>query len=296
MQENNLSSSHQAKYRVVKANKGSIWLKDAYLMFKMSIATWLGITAFLIMVLLVPILNNIIALLMPILLGGLMIGCHQITTTTPIKFDHLFSGLKKHGKELLILSSIYAIASLIIMFATLYVMQLFNVNTQDIIPSNANQMSAEEIIEWAKGIDQSKVFPILLLALLISLALMIPLFMAIWFAPAIIVLQKQSAIQSFKLSFLACKDNFMPFLIYGLFAFAYLILFFFTISLLLLIIPILAIPAMIFGYLGMFAISLISIYTAYIDLFNVSENSTVANNESNSNNNSAKDDDSSMLA
>lgn len=304
MQENNSSenSPHNfpnktpLNYRIVKSHQGSVWLKDAFLRFKSSVAVWLGITAFMIMLLLIPILNNAVALLMPLLLGGLMIGCHESTSSKAIKFDHLFSGLKNDGKALLLLSLIYAACSVIIMVLTVYVMQLFDVNLQEFIPTNVDKMTPEQMIEWLNSIDQSKALPILLLGFLISLALMIPLFMAIWFAPALVVLQKQSALNSFKLSYLACKDNFMPFLIYGVMAFVYLMLFFFIISLLFLILPILAIPAMIFGYLAIFAISLISIYTAYIDIFDFENNQNENDEINRQNDNNNSDDETSMLA
>ena len=53
---------------------------------------------------------------------------------------------------------------------------------------------------------------------------------------------------------------------------------------------------MIFGYLAMFAISLISIYTAYIDIFNISKNNHSNTEHSKSDESSVSDDDSSMLA
>ncbi|MGZ8266792.1 MAG: BPSS1780 family membrane protein [Burkholderiales bacterium] len=54
-----------------------------------------------------------------------------------------------------------------------------------------------------------------MLALLIVLALIIPVNMALWFAPALVMLQNQAAPRALAQSFKGCIRNFVPFLIYG---------------------------------------------------------------------------------
>ena len=58
-----------------------------------------------------------------------------------------------------------------------------------------------------------------LFALLLSSLLLIPLWMAMWFAPALVLFNGMSPIEACKASFAACLKNILPFLILGLIAF-----------------------------------------------------------------------------
>jgi uncharacterized membrane protein len=62
-------------------------------------------------------------------------------------------------------------------------------------------------------------FRLLLLAILVMLALTIPLYMAIWFAPALVVFHDVKPIAAMRASFSACMVNFIPFLVYGVVTF-----------------------------------------------------------------------------
>jgi len=284
-------ASTEITYLKVPASRGSIWLSRAYRLFVSSPGVWFGIAGFLMVMLMLPFINHLVAILMPVLIGGLMLGCHKQSKTSPIKFEHLFEGLKSNTKELLLLSAFYAGLSVLISLATFYIMLMFGVNIEELIanlvPKTQTVMTQEQALEWMQGLERDGILMKLLLALLIFLALMIPLFMAFWFAPALVVLNKASAAQALKISYLACKDNFVAFLIYGLVAFVYLIAFFVIISILMILIQPIAIILIFVGYLAIFAITLISIYTAYLDIFNP---------ESNLSDDQLNESDSSMLA
>jgi uncharacterized membrane protein len=55
-----------------------------------------------------------------------------------------------------------------------------------------------------------------LLFVLVVMALLVPLVMAIWFAPALVVFHDVAPIEAMKQSFRACLKNVVPFLIYGI--------------------------------------------------------------------------------
>ena len=90
------------------------------------------------------------------------------------------------------------------------------------------------------------------LAMLVGLALFIPLIMAYWFAPALVMLHDLGVVESMKLSFVACLRNILPFLIYGIIMLLLFVIGSIPIGLGLLVV----IPAM-----------LASMYTAYKDIF-----------------------------
>jgi len=280
MNENHTENgSGQVTYRRVSPARGSKWINEAFAVFRSSLGAWFGIVAFIMLLLLIPVINNVVTLLMPIGIGGLMIGCKQASKTSPLKFEHLFAGIQSNGKELLILSAIYTVASIGIMLASYWILLLLGVDFSEILPENIDQMTNVQLIEWMKTLDQTKLLPMLLLGILIWMALMIPLIMAYWFAPALVVLNKISSIDSLKLSFAACKDNFLPFLLYGLVGFAYLMAFFVALSISAVIAPPLAIVVMIGGYLAIFAITLASIYTSYIDIFDQQRSNSLDGNK-----------------
>ena len=56
----------------------------------------------------------------------------------------------------------------------------------------------------------------IVLAMLLFFALILPLVMSIWFAPALVALNDVPAVQAMKLSFIGCLKNFLPFLLYGI--------------------------------------------------------------------------------
>jgi uncharacterized membrane protein len=91
-----------------------------------------------------------------------------------------------------------------------------------------------------------------LLAVLIALALMIPVLMAIWFAAPLVVFHQLGAIEALKSSFNACLRNIVPFLIYGL---------------ILLGLAIVASIPFGLGWLVLGPVLVASLYTAYRDIF-----------------------------
>jgi uncharacterized membrane protein len=52
--------------------------------------------------------------------------------------------------------------------------------------------------------------------LLLALALAVPVYMAIWFAPALIMFHDVKPLDAMKSSFFACLKNIVPFLLYGI--------------------------------------------------------------------------------
>ena len=85
--------------------------------------------------------------------------------------------------------------------------------------------------------------------------------MAYWFAPVLAGLNNLTAIQAMKLSFVACLRNMLPFLLYGL------------IFMLLLIVAIIPFGL---GLLVAVPLMMTSLYTSYVDVFNITEPGNLA--------------------
>jgi uncharacterized membrane protein len=91
-----------------------------------------------------------------------------------------------------------------------------------------------------------------LLAVLLILALMIPVIMALWFAPALVLLRDQPATAALRQSFRACLKNLVPFVLYAFILFVLALLAFIPAGL-----GLLVLGPVVFG----------STYAAYRDLF-----------------------------
>jgi uncharacterized membrane protein len=87
------------------------------------------------------------------------------------------------------------------------------------------------------------------------LALTVPLVMALWFAPALVVFNDQGAVEAMKGSFVGCLRNMLPFLVYGIIA-----------------VPLafLATLPMMLGWLVFAPVIAASIYVGYRDIYYIS--------------------------
>ncbi|MEM9057568.1 MAG: BPSS1780 family membrane protein, partial [Pseudomonadota bacterium] len=92
----------------------------------------------------------------------------------------------------------------------------------------------------------------ILLAVLVALALFVPLLMAFYFAPPLIALANLQAMDAIKLSFAGCLRNMLPFLLFGIVMFVFLML--------------AAIPLGL-GFLVMGPVAIAAGYCAYKDIF-----------------------------
>jgi len=92
----------------------------------------------------------------------------------------------------------------------------------------------------------------MLVVMLVMLLLVVPLLMAYWFAPALVVFRGDAPWAAMKTSFRACLRNMPPFLVYGIVGF------------------LLAIAASIPFGLGWFIVAPMtaaSLYASYVDVF-----------------------------
>lgn len=265
------SDKQQKEHRILinslPSNRGPAWLASAFKIYKASKATWFSIGSFLFIASLFPFLSTLIIIFMPLLVGGLMIGCSQSAKSNPMKFDYLFSGLKNHARPLLILSFINSIILIIVSMATFEISLAIGYDLNLLVPKNVESGKADEILAWLKTIDPVLFLETFLTGILIFLLLMVPVFMAFWYAPALVCLENLSATNALYLSFYASNKNKKAFFTYGLVAISYLLLFFLGLVIISSFMPILAIPVMLFCYILFFVVSLISLYTSFSETF-----------------------------
>jgi uncharacterized membrane protein len=230
--------------QAVPAGNGWTWITAAWALFREQPGTWVLIMVVFLLVSLaiaiIPFLGNIAGYVLgPIFAGGLMLGSHELARGGELRLGHLFAGFQDHLGRLALLGVLYflmflaaVVVALVAAGAGLGLGWLMGIGG-DNLPRGLGSMS-------------------ILLAVLVALALMVPAAMAVWFAPALVVLNDLGVGDALKTSFVACLRNFVPFLVYGL------------------VFVGLAIVATIpfaLGWLALGPTIVASVYTAYRDIF-----------------------------
>lgn len=237
------------KPAVADIGRGAGWLLDGFGYFSKAPLAWLGsiILLFVIFFALsfIPIIGGLVAqVLMPVFFAGLILGCQAQDSGGEFTVNHLFAGFSRQTSQLVVLGLIYTIGIILITIAMVVV--LF------VMPGGvelAKQIQSGDIDQLRSAMRTMS------LVILIGSALYLPLLMAYWFAPALVVLDEMTPVQAMKRSFMGCLYNVLPFLVYGIVGFVLCI--------------IAAIPFML-GYLILMPMVTASIYIAYKEIFKTS--------------------------
>ena len=234
------------KPRVASIDRGAGWLFDGFGYFKKDAWPWIGAYLLLFVITFasefVPLIGSIaMQLLMPVFFAGLILGCHAQAQGGEFTVNHLFAGFSKNTAQLLVLGALYLAGMLVIV--VLLVVVIF------ILPGGITLL--EQMQAGDTEIIQQSLMMFLLL-LLIGLALYLPLLMAFWFAPALVVLNEVSPLEAMKLSFMGCLVNILPFTLYGLVG---------------LVLTVIAVIPFLLGLLVLCPMITASIYVAWQEIF-----------------------------
>jgi len=175
--------------------------------------------------------------LTPVFAAGVMLGCRALERGEPLSFDHLFAGFRDRVGPLLVIGALYLGAMIVIALVVGLVTggKLFELLSGEIDPGS---------IAAAAGT--------IMLAVLLMMALLVPVAMALWFAPCLVLFESRGALAAMGESFVASLANTIPFLLYGLILFGLSI--------------VAAIPFGL-GWLVLGPVTAASIYTGYRDIF-----------------------------
>lgn len=227
--------------RAVGAGQGWTWIADGFGLFKKAPGMWIALVIVLFVILVVlafiPLLGTVATfLLMPLFVGGLILGCRALQGGGELELGHLFAGFKEHTANLIVLGAL-AIGGMFIVM--LPVIAIVGVGAF----FGAMRGDAAGMAAIGGGF---------LLAWLVAMALSIPIYMALWFAPALVVLRGLAPVAAVKESFFGCLKNVVPFLIYGI---------------VLLVLGIVAAIPLGLGWLVLGPVAIASIYVSYRDIY-----------------------------
>jgi hypothetical protein len=228
--------------RGVPMGNGWTWLDDAWTIFRKAAGTWIGmVVVFAVIAIvahLIPFIGAIaMQILWPVFVGGLMLASRSIDQGGVAQFSQLFAGFQHRTGTLVALGAIWLVLSIIIV---VIVGVITGVQVFAIMGAGGNPDQVLAVAMTA------------LLAGLLILALMLPLVMATWFAPALIVFNDMGVGAAMKASFGGCLKNILPFLLYGLLA---------------LIAGVIATIPLGLGWLVLAPVLTASVYTSYRDIY-----------------------------
>src|SRR2546422_9512173 len=232
-----------AEGHLVPAGHGWTWIAGGWELLKRQPGTWVAIAIIAIVIFIayyfMRAFGTILGILLtPVFTAGFVIGAKALDEGRELKIAHLFAGFTNRFGTLIAVGAIY----LALLFAIVVVSALVTGVSVWVMLGAGPDLASATMRELAAY----------LLAWLIALALMVPVFMAVWFAPPLAVFNELGAFDALKASFLGCLKNIVPLLIYGLILFC--LAFLATIPVLL-------------GWLVLGPVIGASIYTSYRDIY-----------------------------
>jgi len=199
----------------VPAGHGWTWIAGGWELFKRQPGIWIAMAVIVIVISAVFFFMHAFGtilgiLLTPVFTAGVVIGAKALDEGRKLEIAHLFAGFTNRFGALIAVGAIYLALLLAIVVVSALVT---GVSVWVMLGAGPDLASAalSEII-------------LILLAWLIALGLMVPVVMAVWFAPPLLVFNELGAFDALKASFLGCLKNMVPFLIYGLILLGFAIL------------------------------------------------------------------------
>jgi hypothetical protein len=226
--------------RAVEAGHGWTWIAAAFDLFRKRPGAWIIITVILCAMLmltgLLPVVGFFInTVLMPVYIGGLLLGCRALEDGGDFGVGQLFAGFTHGTRRLIAIGVLSGAAWIVIM------MPLAAIMGKSFFAFMRGDPSAFAAMGPGVGIG-----------FLVMFGLSVPIYMALWFSPGLVLFHHAEPIPALRQSFRACLKNVVPFLVYGVIAMVLMV--------------VAAIPLGL-GLLVWMPVTMASLYTAYRDIF-----------------------------
>ncbi|HSO05655.1 MAG TPA: BPSS1780 family membrane protein [Pelomicrobium sp.] len=241
--------------RQLPPTAGWDWIVRGFALFRKSPLNWILICTALmaigIVLSMVPYLGVLLFyLLSPVFLAGVMLGAEALDQGRPLLPTYLLEGFRRGTSALVTVGGVYLVGQVVI----------------DGVVQVMGGAALQEFVQTVQGSEGGAVPEMpreLMLALLTAAALSVPLVMAVWFAPLLVIFAGMLPFASLKLSFGACLANILPLTVY---AFILMALGFVAL-----------IPAAL-GLVILVPVVFASIYVSYRDIFVAGQEAPAADN------------------
>ena len=194
--------------RQVDAKQGWQWIVTGFYIFRQIPLVWILLCTTLLLIAvtlsLIPMAGQFIfTLLSPVFLAGLMIGCRALEQGEKLEIAHLLAGFRNTPGPLITIGGIYLVGQVLIL-------GIFMLVGGDVLM---------DLLMEGKRVDENELKNVsgdMLSASLVGLTLSVPLMMATWFAPLLVIFNGMPAVDAMRVSFFACLKNIIAFQIYGI--------------------------------------------------------------------------------
>ena len=229
----------------VASGRGSAWLTEGFSYFKKSAGIWIG-ACFILLILsaassVIPFMGLVFQLFLPVVFAGLILGCEEIDNGGDLNIKHMIAGFNNNLGSLILLGVLYTFGQVLILIAMAILL---------VITIDGSELITRLMDKDIQVITEN--YLTLLIIILVGLMLYVPLLMAFWFGPTLIILEEQGAVVAMKNSFKGCLVNVIPFLIYGVVG---------------MVLCILATIPLMLGWFILTPMIIASLYIAYKDIF-----------------------------
>lgn len=201
--------------RTVPFTHGWKWIADGFGLFRKSPLNWILLCLILVVVFSLFSMLGLIGvlvlnLLYTVFLAGIMVGCRSLEEGNRLELGVLLAGFRQNTTPLVTIGGIALVGQIVISGLMLAI------GGEDLIAlfqaSGENFQEAVAMMARMTPAVRTRIQ----LASLVALAVYLPLMMAVWFAPMLVIFRGQKVTPALLASLMACAKNVLPFLLYGL--------------------------------------------------------------------------------
>jgi hypothetical protein len=196
--------------RRVDASHGWHWLMQGLVIFRKNPAQWILMIALLFigsrLLLAIPYLGLLVVLITPNFLAGLTHGAQALTEGKPLRFGYLMSGFLKTPGRLVTLGAVSLMGHFLMLLAMTTVA---GAALSDIVQTMGTGAVTPETVAAMRTAA-----PRLLLAVVVGLGVVLPVMLAVWFAPMLVFFDDMKPVPALIASLWACLRNVLPMLVY----------------------------------------------------------------------------------
>lgn len=194
--------------RSTPAGAGIDWIAQGWRLFARAPLMWvisiLVILVIMIVLGIIPLVGMIaFQLAQPVFHAGYVVACRSLEAGGEFELDQLFAGFRRNFANLLVVGLVFLAGNIALLFV-FFLFAGFGI-----------------VMAFATG-DVNDVLPAIMtsgvsiaMGTLVTMLLFIPLLMAYWFAPALVMMHDMAPVAAMKESFRGCLRNIIPFLVYG---------------------------------------------------------------------------------
>jgi uncharacterized membrane protein len=188
-------------------------------------------------------------LLYPVLVAGVLLGAQAQDRGNALSIAHLFACFNPLSWPLVILALIYLAGWFVL--SMIAIALLFGVVGMSSLSSLFSGLQAGDPMEVMPALAGTASTAVLVILLIVALGAL-PLIMAYWFAPALVIFRGDEPLAAMRTSFNACLRNVPPFLVYSVIGIG---------------LAILASIPFLLGWLVLLPVYGASLYASYKDIF-----------------------------